>query len=206
TTYTVTGSSVCNQNTASVTVVVLPKPVVSVSGSASVCPQVQGVWYKANNPEKLPISWGVKGGSIATSSNDSISVNWGNASNTAQVWALPRNRLGCPGDTVFFPVNINVILATETPKGADTLCLNEAKNIHYHIAPTTGSVYTWGINGGTITSGQSTNAIQVTWQQTGQNKLWVHEESQTSTSHCFGISDTLSVLVHSSPDSLLSIK
>src|SRR5690606_13641493 len=57
TTYTVTGSSVCNQNTASVTVVVLPKPVVSVSGSASVCPQVQGVWYKASNPQKLPISW-----------------------------------------------------------------------------------------------------------------------------------------------------
>ncbi|MFC5272213.1 gliding motility-associated C-terminal domain-containing protein [Adhaeribacter terreus] len=205
TTYTVTGSSVCSQSTASVTVVVLPKPVVTISGSASVCPQVQGVWYKVQNPQRQQVNWGVKGGTISTSSNDSISVNWGSASNTAQVWALPKNSLGCPGDTVFFPVSINVILATEKPKGADTLCLNEAKNISYRINKTTGSVYTWGIKGGTIVSGQNTNAIKVNWLQTGNGKLWVQEESHTSTSHCFGVSDTIRVIIHPAPDSVEKI-
>lgn len=205
TTYTVTGSSVCSQSTASVTVVVLPKPAVTISGSASVCPQVQGVWYKASNPQKQQITWGIKGGSIATTSNDSISVNWGNASNTAQVWAVSKNRLGCPGDTVFFPVTINVILATENPKGPDTLCLNEAKNISYRINKTTGSVYTWGIKGGTAVSGQGTNSIKVNWEQVGMCKLWVQEESHTSTSHCFGVSDTLMVIVQPIPDSIQKI-
>ncbi|HSI91291.1 MAG TPA: gliding motility-associated C-terminal domain-containing protein, partial [Adhaeribacter sp.] len=202
----VTGSSQCNSNTASVTVTVLPKPTaVNVIGSASVCPQVQNVWYKAHNPQQQQLTWGISGGSIAASANDSISVNWGNANSSAMVWAVPKNRLGCPGDTVFFPVTINVILATETPKGADTLCLASAKDIAYRIGATTNSVYTWGIQGGSITAGQGTAAINVTWNQAGTGKLWVHEESQTSTSLCRGLSDTLFVLVHPSPTDTLII-
>jgi gliding motility-associated-like protein len=206
TTYMVIGSSLCHTDTAYVKVTVLPKPGgITLSGPASICPQLQGVWYKASNPQQQKLSWGIKGGTITTLAKDSISVNWGNANAAAKIWAVPINILGCPGDTVFLPVRINVILATEKPKGADTLCLASASNISYQITKTAGSVYSWGIKGGTILNGQGTAVVKVTWANAGIGKIWVKEESQTSTSHCFGISDTLRTTVFSSPDTTLSI-
>ncbi|KAA9340765.1 T9SS type B sorting domain-containing protein [Adhaeribacter soli] len=203
TTYLVVGSSVCRRDTAYVRVVVLPKPpAVSVNGPASVCPQVQGVWYRAANAQRQRLAWGVKGGTILTNAGDSISVNWGNANAAAGVWVVPKNYLGCHGDTVYLPVRVNVVLATQTPVGPDTLCQASASGIRYAIAPATGSFYTWGIQGGVITAGQGTAAVRVNWTQMGSGKLWVQEESRTSTSHCFGVSDTLQVKVLLSPGML----
>jgi gliding motility-associated-like protein len=207
TTYMVTGSSLCRTDTAFVKVTVIQNPTgITISGPVSVCPQLQNVVYKAINPQKHKIAWGVQGGSFTRSSPDSITVNWGSANATAKVWLLAQNSLGCPGDTVFLPVSVNVILATQTPKGPDTLCIANATNISYQIVKTTGSAYTWGISGGTILNGQGSNSIKVNWQQTGTGKLWVQEESQTSTSHCYGNSDTLRVFIQPSPITKPEIK
>jgi gliding motility-associated-like protein len=207
TTFMVIGSSLCRTDTAFVKVTVIQKPTgIRIFGPISVCPQLQNVGYKAHNLPNQSITWGVQGGSFTSSSPDSITVNWGNANAAAKVWLLAQNSLGCFSDTVFLPVSVNVILATETPKGPDTLCLAAATNISYQITKTTGSVYTWNIKGGTIISGQGTNAINLNWQQTGSGKLWVQEESHTSTSHCYGNSDTLRVLVQPSPVNKLQIQ
>jgi gliding motility-associated-like protein len=207
TTYMITGSSLCRSDTAYVKVTVVQNPTgISISGPVSVCPQLQNVVYKAHNPQNHKLTWGINGGTITNTSPDSISVNWGNANATAKVWLLAQNVLVCPGDTVFLPVSVNVILATETPKGPDTLCLAAAKNIPYQISKTTGSVYSWGISGGTIISGQGTNGIKVNWLQSGNGKLWAQEESHTASSHCFGNSDTLRVLVQPSPVNKPGIK
>jgi gliding motility-associated-like protein len=205
TTYTVIGSGVCQTTlSASVTVTVLPKPGnILISGPTSVCPQLQNVWYKAFNTRKQKISWGIKGGTIATFTNDSVQVNWGNSNPSGKIWAVAKNRLGCPGDTAFLPVNISTVLLTEKPKGADTLCLAAANNINYQVTKTTGSVYTWGINGGSIQKGQGTTAVSVNWTKAGIGKLWVKEASQTSTTNCFGSSDTLQILIKPSPTDLL---
>ncbi|WP_191906920.1 T9SS type B sorting domain-containing protein [Adhaeribacter soli] len=205
-TYMVIGSSVFDQDTAFVKVTVLPKPGgVTLSGPASVCPNVQGVWYRAANAQRQRLVWGLNGGTILTNAGDSISVNWGNANAAAGVWVVPENYLGCPGDTVFFPVRVNVVLATQTPLGPDTLCQASASGIRYSVAPATGSVYTWGIQGGSITAGQGTAAARVNWTKLGTGKLWVQEESRTSTSHCFGVSDTLLVRTNPSPAGTASI-
>jgi len=182
-----------NTCTAADTVVVTvnPLPGGEIRGSASVCPNVTGVGYQIVNPGNNIFAWGVTGGSIASNSGSAITVNWGNANAAALVYAIPTNSNGCVGDTIKFPVRINVLLIPEKPQGPDSLCRKDLTNVTYSVQPTNGSVYTWHITGGEIISGQGTAQIQVTWNETNNGKLWLNETSVTATDRCFGTSDTL---------------
>ncbi|MBK0401491.1 gliding motility-associated C-terminal domain-containing protein [Adhaeribacter sp. BT258] len=206
-TYTLTATFNGCSRSSPVQVIVLPEPRPVIYGPASVCPGSPQITYQVQNP--IPGNsyiWGVRGGSLSQTFGDSIWVNWGAASATATVWALGSNRFNCPGDTVFFPVLINPLLQTEKPKGNDTLCENDKQNQLYQLARAQGSVYTWGIRGGSIVSGQSSHAVRVNWPGPGQYKLWVQESAQTSLAQCYGVSDTLRITVLPSPDTTLAVQ
>lgn len=206
-TYTLTATfNGCSRSSA-VQVIVLPEPKPVIYGPASVCPGSPQIAYAITN--HLPINsytWGVRGGTIGQTFGDSIRVNWGAATTTATVWALGQNSFNCPGDTVFFPVLVNPLLQTEKPKGNTTLCENDKQNQPYQVARAQGSVYTWGLSGGVLVSGQGSHAVRVNWPGPGQYKLWVQETAQTSLAQCYGVSDTLRITVLPSPNNTLTVQ
>ncbi len=148
--YTLTATSNGCSAISRVRVVVLPQNQPIISGPASVCPGAQQISYTIQNqhPGSSSVVYGVVGSTshsiMPLSSQWALLVNWGAASTSAHIWIVTHNNFGCASDTVFFPVTINTLLATETPKGDTLLCANDRLNQVYQIRPTNGSVYTWG--------------------------------------------------------------
>lgn len=183
------------------------KPSISgLNGSYSVCPSVTSIGYGVASISGQSNQWFISGGTIdGASMGDSINVNWGNTNSEAKVKVLPTSSFGCVGDTLIKNVTVNVVLATETPNGNDTLCLFDAKNISYQITPTNGSVYTWSVVNGILNSSQN-NSIIASATTSGMMKLTVLENVTTSSNVvCKGQSDTLFVTVNPNPDSTVSI-
>ncbi|MDX5511403.1 MAG: gliding motility-associated C-terminal domain-containing protein, partial [Hymenobacteraceae bacterium] len=99
------------------------------------------------------------------------------------------------------------LLPTQTPVGPRSLCLNNPTGISYQTPSTPGSVYTWTVIGGTVTSANpTTNQITIDWTTAGTGAIVVTETSTTSLASCFGTSDTLYVTILPSPDTTLAIQ
>lgn len=54
-------------------------------------------------------------------------------------------------------------------------CIAIGQSMEYTVTKTTGVTYTWTVPNGTITSGQGTNTIYVTWTGAGTNEITVYE-------------------------------
>ena len=175
-----------------------------IFGSNSVCPDIDSVLYWTD--EMSSYTWSVVGGTVANNGNmDSLLVNWGSADSNAIVKLYGINLNGCKTDTGYFSVIINELLATETPSGMDSLCYFSSQEVTYQITNTNGSTYFWELDFGTLDSGDSTNSIQVSWDTVGTGFIYIREQSTTSTSTCYGESDTLFVQILPSPDTTLML-
>jgi gliding motility-associated-like protein len=199
-------------DTDTVSVTVLPplaQPV--ISGPKSVCPNVTNVMYRVTNTQPSnSYRWDVSGGTIKSGQGSSqVEVNWGPTNAAAKIIVTSSNSADCIESSSSLLVNINVVLTTEKPVSVqhpDTLCMSAATGIVYEVPNTTGSVYTWGVSGnGTITNGQGTNRIIVNWLAAGSSKVWVNEQSTTSSNICFGTSDTLDILIAPMPQATFQV-
>lgn len=176
---------------------VFPKPRPVIYGSRSVCPKAEQIDYWADDNEGYTYKWIVDGGDIVYGQGtDSIQVNWGPTNSDAKVSLIAINEFNCVSEEIVFNVRINVELETEIPNGLYEVCLNQPDNHMYQILPTRGSVYTWEIEGGTITEGQGTNRVVVDWGKSGDNWIGVLEESVTIDTICFGVSPKLFVDIY----------
>lgn len=177
-----------------------------IAGVASVCPNVQGVTYRVQNPVRgLRYNWTVMGGAIASGQGTSaITVNWANSNANASVKVSVADASPCAKLDGELKVSVEFILKTQKPNSvprADTLCLSKANNIIYETPFASGSTYTWGISShGRITNGQGTNRISVSWQNAGIGKVWIAERTTTNSANCSGGSDTLFVLLTPQPN------
>jgi gliding motility-associated-like protein len=180
-----------------VRVTVCPIPSASLSGTRSVCPRVEGVEYRVEEPvEGHAYRWQVSGGTLTSGQGTAmITVDWGPTNAQAWVEAVPVNPQGCEGPAVRLPVRINVELIPETPRGPEAVCLNQRQGITYSVTNTPGSIYTWSVEGGTLASGQGSSRVTVDWQGEGHHKLWLQEQSTTRDTVCFGVSEPLLVSV-----------
>jgi gliding motility-associated-like protein len=173
-----------------------PNPHPKIYGSKSVCPGVELVDYRTDHKDGHQYDWQVEGGILMSGlGTDSIKVNWGSSRSDAKVKLVMTNLYNCASDQVIFNVRINVELETEKPSGIETVCLNKLEGNVYQIMPTTGSVYTWEVEGGTLTEGQGTSRVKVDWHGLGNHWIKVHEESVTIDTICFGVSPELVVKV-----------
>ena len=173
-----------------------PPPTPVISGSQSVCPGVVGVAYRVTPQPGYTYRWRVTGGTVVSGQGTAaVQVNWGSANGAAQVQAEVLNTRQCPGPPAVLPVRINAVLQPATPQGPIRVCLNQRLNIAYETAPTTGSVYTWAVQGGRVRAGQGTAQVAVDWDGVGVHALRVAETSTTSDAVCFGTSDPLRVTV-----------
>lgn len=186
-----------------------PRPQIGniITGSNTVCPNVEGVVYTVANEPGNVYSWTITGGTIVTGQGtNEIIVNWGGSNTAAQVTVLPRNIYNCEGDTAKLDILIRQQLEPRTPVG-DTLVCSAQNTVRYTTGSITGSAYTWFWQydslGTTITRNSVAGPafVDITWPVVGGGKVWVRENSTTSTTICEGFSDTLFINVYPTPDS-----
>lgn len=166
----------------------------SIFGSPSVCPFSTGIEYRVNPSVQSTYEWFVEGGTISSANANHLAVDWFDTNSAAMIKALITDDHGCKGDTLYYPVRINVVLEVEIPFGPDTLCVNKSQQIVYTTPVTNGSVYQWKVSGGEITSGQGSEEIIINWSE-GLNALWIEETSVTIDTVCYGTSPELKVYV-----------
>ncbi|WP_242928594.1 gliding motility-associated C-terminal domain-containing protein [Pontibacter vulgaris] len=198
---TVSDGPCARRDTVEVTVYPLPKAI--ISGPRSVCPMVEGVAYGVEEIKGHAYHWRIGGGTIRSGQGTAaVSVDWGKTNAAAWIEVTPVNVIGCEGPPVRVPVRVNVELDTETPKGLQSVCLNQNKGNTYQVTLTNGSTYTWGAVGGKVVSGQGTAKAVVDWDGIGKKKLWVQEQSTTIDTVCYGVSDTLHINVFRDPTTI----
>jgi gliding motility-associated-like protein len=197
-------------NTTTQTVTINPKPTGDqITGPPSVCPGLTAVPYAAVGLNFQNYRWRVVGGTInGANTGSTINVDWGPANANAKVQLVSiADPTGCASDTVTLAVRINQVLATQTPVGAASFCVNAGPQTFSIPTPSPGSSYSWALTGtsvGTIT-GNGASTVTVTFTQPGTASLVVTETSSTPLANCFGTSAALNVNVLAAPDATLAV-
>jgi gliding motility-associated-like protein len=159
-TQTAAASAASCDTTVTLNVTVNPKPNPVIVGPTTICALALGASYQVGQVLGDNYLWTVTGGNIATGQGtNAITVNWGTPG-VGTVSVQQSNPLGC--DTT---VLINVTLLpqpTPTITGPTPICAT-ATNAVYTTPFVGGNSYTWTVVGGSIASGQGSNAIIVNW-------------------------------------------
>jgi autotransporter-associated beta strand protein len=174
----------------------------SITGPTAVCAGQTGANYSIPSVSgATTYTWAVpSGASIASGQGTtSITVNWGATSGNVTV--TPANAGGCTGNGSGLSVAVNAVPGTPgtitqgNPTGS-SVCTN-ASGVTYTISSVSGATsYTWSVPAGaSITAGQGTTSITVTWGTTGGNVTVT-----ANNSFCSGSAASLAVsLVSSAP-------
>ncbi len=150
-------------------------PVASCQGTAT---------YSYPGSENSLYRWSVTGGSIvSTQEGNSISIQWNEAGNyqvsVQEMYIDPA----CLGPLKTLPVTVHALPQTQVAAYATDIC-PENLNKNYQVTGLAGSSYQWNISGGTITQGQGTPVINVSWfQEANPKHLRVTE---TTAQGCMG--------------------
>ena len=196
----------CNDLSITRNITVIDAALDGISGPVLICPNVGNIEYQINGA--LPdysYKWFVNGGSLVTDQGSSTEVSWRFTAILRQLKAISISPLGCVSDTVYLNVGYHTILEPITPIG-DTAVCGSYDDLNYHVPNTTGSVYTWNIEGGAILSGQGTNDVRVEWDGPGTHKIWYSEKSTTISDLCEGTSDKLEVTIVSPLDMSVNVR
>ncbi|MCH8903070.1 MAG: gliding motility-associated C-terminal domain-containing protein [Bacteroidetes bacterium] len=172
-----------------------PPSIDTIYGTTYVCPQDTNINYWVQDSVGSSFNWVINGGIISTGQGiDSITANW-DSSSTGYVAVIEITPDGCVGDTVFFPVNINVVWTPIAPVGTDSLCYAPIDSFTYTTSYTFGANYYWQLQGGKILSGDSTPIVVIQWDTVGTYPLSYIEENITIDTICYNSSDTLWITV-----------
>ncbi|MCX6305858.1 MAG: T9SS type A sorting domain-containing protein [Bacteroidetes bacterium] len=186
---TVYGTSVCGAGTpgTALAVTVIPQPVPAISGPASVCINSTGNIY-TTEAGMTGYAWTVSTGGTITggSTSNSITVSWGTAG-PQTVTVTYINATGCtPAVPSSYALTV-VPLPVPTISGPGVVCANAANIVYSTEAGMTS--YNWAVSiGGTIISGQGTNAITVSWPYAGNRTVSV---TYTNPTGCVAITPTV---------------
>lgn len=200
-----TAQGACSSQETSLKYIHVVKPEIGIYGPRSVCPNVSQIEYRAIGDSRNNYEWFVVGGTITTDSHaNTVTIDWGPTNSEAYIKLLPRNYLGCYGDTLALNIKINVQLDPAEPFGNDSLCSDLAAEIEYEAYLANGSIYNWHTDLGEIVNGQGNYISQVSWSGPGIGKLW-YEESSALDDVCSGWSDTLTVFIERAPEENIAI-
>lgn len=166
-TITVTESNACGVGTAVLYPVTMSTLAVTspITGGNPSCANTNGVTYSVS-PGGTSYTWTVNGGgTIATGQGTNIvTINWGTIGGI--VTCTEYNQCGA-GSTSTDTVTFLGTPITTTMTGTSPVCPNQT-GTSYSVGLVSTSSYTWSVSGGgTIASGQGTNAITVNWGASG---------------------------------------
>jgi hypothetical protein len=148
-------------------------PVITITGPASICSGTTGNVYTTQSGFSN-YQWTVSAGGTITAGagTNSITVTW----NTAGAQTVSVNYTNVYGCAAVSPAVYNVTvnaLPSPTISGSASGCLSTGNNNYSTQAGMSG--YTWTVSsGGTITSGQGTNSIMVSWNSLGAQTVTVN--------------------------------
>jgi gliding motility-associated-like protein len=167
---------------------------IDLTGSTSVCPNIQGVIYTATALDGHSYAWKIDGGTITNGAGtNEITVDWGTTNSSASVSVKVKSDISCEYNQSL-SVRINEQLEPPLPIGNEVICFSDLNSNQVYSTPfTPGSNYEWKITNGTIISGQGTNEIEVLWGAVGTGSLFFTESTTTATDICDGDSPVLSV-------------
>lgn len=168
------GTGPCGDGTpSSLAVVVNPLPVPTIMGPASAC---QGTNTNVYNTETgmTGYVWTVSAGGAITAGagTNAITVQW-NSTGAQTVTVNYINGNGCTAPTpTSYAVTVNAA-PVPTITGPTSMCVNSGYFDYYTQGGMTD--YVWTVSsGGTITFGQGTSQIQVTWNTAGAQTVTVN--------------------------------
>jgi hypothetical protein len=156
-------------------VTVNARPTPTITGPATACAPSAGNVYTTQAGMTNYI-WSVSaGGTITaggTANSNTMTVTW-NIAGAQTVCVNYNNASGCNAvAATCYAVNVNT-RPVPTITGPATVCAGSIGNVYTTEAGMTG--YTWSVSaGGTITAGQATNILTVTWFGTGAQTVCVN--------------------------------
>jgi acetyl esterase/lipase len=158
-------------------VTVNPLPVPTISGPASVCVNSTGNIY-STQPAMTNYIWAVSAGGTVTAggtaTDNTVTVTW-NTVGAQSVSVNYTNANGCTAASpTVYPVTVNPLPAP-TVSGPGLVCNLSTNNIYTTQGGMSG--YTWTVTGGTITSGNGTASITVTWNVSGSQTVSVNYQN-----------------------------
>jgi hypothetical protein len=114
-----------------------------------------------------------------------VKYNWANGDTTSSVVAKTtgdysvaiQNAAGCAATSAIVHVIVGIQPAPVIA-GPSAVCPNSQTN--YKIAAVAGSTYRWVVTGGTLTTGQTTNSIGVTWGASGNATIQIVQVDPTA--------------------------
>lgn len=175
----------------SVTINVLPAPV--ISGIDTVCEFYTGAVYTVTANAGSAFTWTVNGGVITSGQNSAqITVDW-NTAGTGTVGVIETTQNGCQASGSL-DVTINFQPAPSIT-GSTMVCAFEA-GILYTTPHSAGNIYTWNVSGGSIVQGAATNAIVVDWGAAGTGTV---DLNVTTDEGCTADAPTLTVTIEALP-------
>ncbi|MEI7982189.1 MAG: T9SS type A sorting domain-containing protein, partial [Bacteroidota bacterium] len=184
---TYTNANGCTPVTPTVkNIAVNARPAPTISGAATACAPATGITYTTETG-MTGYLWTVSpGGTItAGSGTNSITVTW-NSTGAQSVSVNYTNASGCAASTpTVKAVTVNP-RPTPTITGLDAVCAGTAGVTYTTENGMTG--YSWIISGGTITAGNGTKTITVTWNTAGAQSVRVN---YANASGCLALSYTL---------------
>ncbi|MCX6252055.1 MAG: GEVED domain-containing protein [Bacteroidetes bacterium] len=176
-------------------VTVNPLPVPIISGAANPCSAFTSTYTTQGGMTGYNWSASAGGNIVSGSGTNTITVMW-NTAGAQQVTVSYTNSSGCTSLASAYAVTVK-----QGPSpiitGTSLLCVNSG---YYTYTTQAGmTAYTWTISaGGTIVSGQGTNALMVTWNATGSQMITVN---YTNGNGCTAPSDaTFPVTATALPD------
>jgi hypothetical protein len=174
----------------------LPAPV--ISGADTVCAEDLDVIYSTALMAGHSYAWTVTGGTITSGQNThSITIEWG-AAGTGSVGVTETiDATGCLVSATFSVV-INA-LPVPAITGQGSVC-EFYTGAGYSTAMVAGNSYTWVVTGGTITAGQGTDSITVSW---GTQGLGLVEVTETTAEGCTD-TDELYVSINFQPSPVIT--
>ncbi|MEI7663756.1 MAG: hypothetical protein WCK34_16235, partial [Bacteroidota bacterium] len=141
-------------------------PAGPVTGTTQVCAGGSGYVYTiAPVLNATTYNWSLPAGGTIISGAGTNNITVSFALNAVSGTVTVYGSSSCAGTSSQLPVNVSTLPAPAIT-GTNTLCVNSG---YYHYVTDSGmSGYQWNVSpGGTITSGQGSNVIQVLWNQQG---------------------------------------
>jgi gliding motility-associated-like protein len=185
----------CPADTDDVVITISSYPAPSISGTSPVCTG-QTVVYTTPYVAGHSYTWSVTGGTIITSSANSVTINWP-LSGSGTVTVTETNPASCDSTTT-----ITITIAPQPAPavtGAVNVCTGSSTT--YSITtPTAGDIYAWSVTGGTIVGPSNGTSVTIQWTSAGSATVSVNE---SNSSGC-NATTNINVNVHQMPSPVIS--
>jgi hypothetical protein len=161
----------CEPATSSILLTILPTPTAEIIGETTLCEYAPGLIYSAPSTSGNIYSWLVDGGTIAAGAGtNQVIIDWG-AATTGSITLNVVSVAGCGN-----AANVSVLLnALPTPEINGPVVVCSSLTPVAYTTPFTTNTFNWEITGGTLSSGQGTNEVQIVWETPGPGSISVTE-------------------------------